>query len=60
MTAPLKVALEAEGRLLSLALNRPKANLIDAAMERCRSPGIGFDLERNNPAASSALSKRSA
>jgi catechol 2,3-dioxygenase-like lactoylglutathione lyase family enzyme len=24
---------------------------IDAAMERCRSAGISFDLERNNPAA---------
>lgn len=24
---------------------------IDAAMERCRSAGIRFDLERNNPAA---------
>jgi cyclohexa-1,5-dienecarbonyl-CoA hydratase len=32
MTTPLKVWLEAEGRLLRLRLNRPKANLIDAAM----------------------------
>jgi cyclohexa-1,5-dienecarbonyl-CoA hydratase len=32
MTAPLKVWLETEGRLLRLRLNRPKANLIDAAM----------------------------
>jgi hypothetical protein len=24
---------------------------IDAAMERCRSAGISFNLERNNPAA---------
>jgi cyclohexa-1,5-dienecarbonyl-CoA hydratase len=32
MTAPLKVWLEAEGRLLRLRLNRPKANLIDAEM----------------------------
>lgn len=32
MTAPLKVAVEAEGRLLRLSLNRPKANLLDAAM----------------------------
>ena len=32
MTAPLKVWLESEGRLLRLRLNRPKANLIDAAM----------------------------
>jgi cyclohexa-1,5-dienecarbonyl-CoA hydratase len=32
MTAPLKVWFEAEGRLLRLSLNRPKANLIDAAM----------------------------
>jgi len=32
MTTPVKVWLEAEGRLLRLRLNRPKANLIDAAM----------------------------
>jgi cyclohexa-1,5-dienecarbonyl-CoA hydratase len=32
MTIPLKVWFESEGRLLRLRLNRPKANLIDAAM----------------------------
>lgn len=32
MTSPLKVWIEAEGRLLRLRLNRPKANLIDAGM----------------------------
>jgi len=32
MTSPLKVWIEAEGRLLRLRLSRPKANLIDAAM----------------------------
>lgn len=32
MTAPLKVWFEEDGRLLRLRLNRPKANLIDAAM----------------------------
>ncbi len=32
MTAPLRIWSEAEGRLLRLRLNRPKANLIDAAM----------------------------
>ena len=32
MTIPLKVWFDAEGRLLRLSLNRPKANLIDAAM----------------------------
>jgi cyclohexa-1,5-dienecarbonyl-CoA hydratase len=32
MTTPLKSWLEADGRLLRLRLNRPKANLIDAAM----------------------------
>ncbi|MBZ0141476.1 MAG: cyclohexa-1,5-dienecarbonyl-CoA hydratase, partial [Pseudorhodoplanes sp.] len=31
-TSPLKVWIEAEGRLLRLRLNRPKANLIDAGM----------------------------
>jgi len=32
MTSPLKVWFEADGRLLRLRLNRPKANLIDAGM----------------------------
>ncbi len=32
MNMPLKVWFEAEGRLLRLRLNQPKANLIDAAM----------------------------
>ena len=32
MTSPVKLWLEADGRLLRLRLNRPKANLIDAAM----------------------------
>jgi cyclohexa-1,5-dienecarbonyl-CoA hydratase len=32
VSAPLKVWSEAEGRLLRLRLNRPKANLVDAAM----------------------------
>ncbi len=32
MTTPLKVWFEAEGRLLRLRLNRPKANLVDAKM----------------------------
>ena len=32
MTAPLRIWSEADGRLLRLRLNRPKANLIDAAM----------------------------
>ena len=32
MAEPLKTWSEADGRLLRLRLNRPKANLIDAAM----------------------------
>lgn len=32
MTGPLKIWSEAEGRLLRLRLNRPKANLVDAVM----------------------------
>ncbi|HET9717909.1 MAG TPA: cyclohexa-1,5-dienecarbonyl-CoA hydratase [Pseudolabrys sp.] len=32
MTQPIKIWFEGEGRLLRLRLNRPKANLIDAAM----------------------------
>lgn len=49
MSAPLKVWVEAEGRLLRLRLSRPKANLIDAAMidalaraftDRLDNPGL--------------------
>jgi cyclohexa-1,5-dienecarbonyl-CoA hydratase len=49
MTAPLKAWFEADGRLLRLSLNRPKANLIDATMiaaldgalnEHLNKPGI--------------------
>ena len=49
MNAPLKAWFEADGRLLRLSLNRPKANLIDAAMiaaldgalnEHLHKPGI--------------------
>ena len=58
MTAPLKVALEAEGRLLSLALNRPKANLIDAAIKEERAERestredkmLASQVARNHPA----------
>jgi cyclohexa-1,5-dienecarbonyl-CoA hydratase len=32
VSTPLKICTEAEGRLLRLQLNRPKANIIDAAM----------------------------
>jgi cyclohexa-1,5-dienecarbonyl-CoA hydratase len=32
VTQPVKIWFEAEGRLLRLRLNRPKANLVDAAM----------------------------
>ncbi len=32
MTQPLKIWLEADGRLLRLRLSRPKANIVDAAM----------------------------
>jgi cyclohexa-1,5-dienecarbonyl-CoA hydratase len=53
MTVPLKVWFEAGGRLLRLSLNRPKANLIDAAMiaalddaldEHLANPAIGAVL----------------
>ena len=53
MTAPLKVWFDAEGRLLRLSLNRPKANLIDAAMiaaldralaQHSDNPGLGAVL----------------
>lgn len=45
MTAPLKVWLEAEGRLLRLRLNRPKANLIDAAMIAGLDQGLTAHLD---------------
>ena len=50
MSGPLKVWIEAQGRLLRLSLSRPKANLIDAAMiaaldaalsEHLANPGVG-------------------
>jgi cyclohexa-1,5-dienecarbonyl-CoA hydratase len=53
MTAPLKVWFEAEGRLLRLSLNRPKANILDAAMvaalddalaRHLSNPGLGAVL----------------
>ncbi len=53
MTAPVKVWFDAEGRLLRLSLNRPKANLIDAAMiaalddvlaQHLGNPGLGAVL----------------
>lgn len=53
MTTPLKVWREEDGRLLRLRLNRPKANLIDAAMiaeldrvfaEQTGNPHIGAIL----------------
>ncbi len=53
MTTPLKVWFEAEGRLLRLRLNRPKANIVDKAMsaaieaafiEHLGNPGLGAIL----------------
>jgi len=53
MTAALKVWFDADGRLLRLSLNRPKANLIDAAMiaaldgalaQHLDNPGVGAVL----------------
>jgi cyclohexa-1,5-dienecarbonyl-CoA hydratase len=53
MSVPLRVWLEAEGRLLRLRLSRPKANLIDAAMinaldralaDHVDNPGLGAIL----------------
>ena len=45
MTEPLKIWSEADGRLLRLRLNRPKANLIDAAM----IAALDAALARNSP-----------
>lgn len=51
MTQPLKVWFEAEGRLLRLRLNRPKANLIDGAMIAALDTALSEHLENPNLAA---------
>lgn len=53
MTAPLKVWFEAEGRLLRLSLNRPKANIIDAAMVAALDDALAGHL--NNPGLAAVL-----
>ena len=53
MNAPLKVWLEAEGRLLRLSLDRPKANLVDAAMIAALDRAFAEQLE--NPGLSAAV-----
>jgi cyclohexa-1,5-dienecarbonyl-CoA hydratase len=53
MTHPLKVWIEAEGRLLRLRLARPKANIIDAAMiEALR---CALDEHLDNPSLAAVL-----
>jgi cyclohexa-1,5-dienecarbonyl-CoA hydratase len=51
MTAPLKVWLEREGRLLRLRLSRPKANLVDAAMIAALGGALADHLDRPGLAA---------
>lgn len=53
MTAPLKSWVEADGRLLRMRLNRPKANLIDAAMISALNQAFGEHL--GNPLLSAVL-----
>lgn len=53
MTAPLKSWVEADGRLLRVRLNRPKANLIDAAMIAALNQAFGDHL--GNPHLSAVL-----
>ncbi|HEY1364047.1 MAG TPA: cyclohexa-1,5-dienecarbonyl-CoA hydratase [Xanthobacteraceae bacterium] len=53
MSSPLKVWVEAEGRLLRLRLSRPKANLIDAAMIGALDQALTSHLP--NPALSGVL-----
>jgi cyclohexa-1,5-dienecarbonyl-CoA hydratase len=48
MTTPLKVWLEAEGRLLRLRLSRPKANLIDAAMIAALDKALADHLDNSH------------
>ncbi len=45
MTAPLKVWLEADGRLLRLRLSRPKANLVDRAMAAAIDSALAEHLD---------------
>ncbi len=47
MSAPLRVWLEAEGRLLRLRLSRPKANLIDGAMIAALDRALADHLENS-------------
>jgi cyclohexa-1,5-dienecarbonyl-CoA hydratase len=51
MTTPLKVWFEADGRLLRLSLNRPKANLIDAEMIDAIDLALGEHLTNRGIAA---------
>ena len=53
MSAPLRVWLEAEGRLLRLRLSRPKANLIDAAMIEALDRALADHLD--NPGLTAVL-----
>ena len=46
-TSPLKVWLERDGALLRLRLDRPKANIVDAAMIACLQ--AAFDTHRASP-----------
>lgn len=45
MTAPLKIWLEADGALLRLRLDRPKANLIDRAMTAALDAALAAQLD---------------
>jgi cyclohexa-1,5-dienecarbonyl-CoA hydratase len=47
-TTPLKVWQEAQGRLLRLRLNRPKANLIDRAMVAKLDASLALHLDRRD------------
>ena len=53
MSAPLRVWLEAEGKLLRLRLSRPKANLIDAAMIEALDRALADHLD--NPGLTAVL-----
>lgn len=45
MTTPLKTWIESQGRLLRLRLNRPKANLVDAAMIAALDSALAAHLD---------------
>ena len=53
MSSPLKVWFERDGRLLRLRLDRPKANILDAAMVGAIDNALGRARRRSPDCAAS-------